>query len=826
MGQVSVAAVKSQVVFDEGWFRTRQDVLLWLLNNRVTRRWFRRRLGITSREILTGIHPNRITWGNEIVAESCSEYRVHLSGSDLREYDRRHSESRCAGHHPAVRHTTEFYTEPVIARSMYEAFLPLWRGLHAWDSVFAERWLPALDAGFNTLTVYPDPGNPGTTSCNGGAYWAAGPNTWSVAHNTPYGSYTGPFSSLGAGLQCIVDGSPYGGFTQLYRISCLYDTSSLGGSATISDPCVHSLWAKSILYDSVFAWTFNTFSVTPASNTVVSIPDYTNYGTVPFSAPIDKAAVVVSNYNDFTLNASGKAAISKTGITQLALREASYDAPNIEPVPNTSAYLEAVFSTASIAGQRPRLVVTWTSGGGIGPWGFEQPIVLGHRPARPVASSFNVAAPLKTTSVDFDSSPPRKTLIRPSGPTCLDVLPSLLFAGTGFESSLPPRKITEPPTPTYLDVLPSLLFAGAGWEPLLPMTVRAYYLPPLPVESFPSLPAGAFIDGNVVLARSILPRQPDADQAIPGKASGTTNAESIPPSPPPVRYRSPAICDPLAASSIISPYVDMTSVSYRARSPIVVSTLEVIVTPQGWKYGWDPSLPAVTRRLSGLYVFQDTPLPAPLYDQPPVKLPINVYIGGGSPHRWEPTEDEVAAYLDELYAERKEEVTPDLIMGREAYERERAERRSKPAPTLRPTLYTVGEDVDPRWLSRAEMLVSDAKHHGSHVERADVWKLRHRLHLCEPETDRKMVGGALVKIMPSQELDRVAIAKLAKIHRYRLVAYTANAIFLFDTTTLGLHVPTWAWLGMGAAWGLALGRELWSPEPPPQLPRKKPRRKK
>jgi len=79
--------------------------------------------------------------------------------------------------------------------------------------------------------------------------------------------------------------------------------------------------------------TLNVFEVNPANLDKVVMADYDKFEAYPLSNyPHTIASYNTSGFNDFVLNAAGRSRIVKGGITPLGLREATADAPNIEPV--------------------------------------------------------------------------------------------------------------------------------------------------------------------------------------------------------------------------------------------------------------------------------------------------------------------------------------------------------------------------------------------------------------------------------------------------------------------------------------------------------------
>jgi len=148
---------------------------------------------------------------------------------------------------------------------------------------------------------------------------------------------------------------------RLYRCILLFDTSALPDdavivSATLKVYCWEKLDALSITPD------MNVYASTPASDTELVVADYGECGTTPFAAAIAYGDVVVEDWNTFTFNADGKAAISKIGKTKLSLRNANYDVS--EDVPDWSIQNPSYIGldTSESAGYEPVLSVVYESG--------------------------------------------------------------------------------------------------------------------------------------------------------------------------------------------------------------------------------------------------------------------------------------------------------------------------------------------------------------------------------------------------------------------------------------------------------------------------------
>jgi len=137
------------------------------------------------------------------------------------------------------------------------------------------------------------------------------------------------------------------------------DTSALTSGATVS-AAVFSLYGTAKndnMSDSV-----GVVGSTPASDNALVNADYGQVGATLYAPVMTVAAVSTSAYNDFTFNATGRAAISKTGITKLGLR-GEMDRSDTPSWSNT--YSTARFEYADETGtdKDPKLVITYTAGG-------------------------------------------------------------------------------------------------------------------------------------------------------------------------------------------------------------------------------------------------------------------------------------------------------------------------------------------------------------------------------------------------------------------------------------------------------------------------------
>jgi hypothetical protein len=260
----------------------------------------------------------------------------------------------------------EFRTHAKFSKRLYYAFRPLWWAIHFWDQLFADRWLPRLSFGFNTLTTYPD-ADPETTTVDGmvaqeyalgaGVVWStirAGAGTYaedSVADNSVV--YIRPDSGTNK-------------WREIDRGIHLFDTSSLTVWSAIS-AAVMSLWGTSKADDLSISPDVDIYVSAPASTTALATGDFDSLGsTSQTGSPITYTNWGIAGYNDFTFNATGRGNISKTGISKFGTRNANYDVSGTAPAWSYSAgtyrsKMQAYFADQTGTTNDPKLVVTYTT---------------------------------------------------------------------------------------------------------------------------------------------------------------------------------------------------------------------------------------------------------------------------------------------------------------------------------------------------------------------------------------------------------------------------------------------------------------------------------
>lgn len=225
----------------------------------------------------------------------------------------------------------------------------------------------------DTLTTYPDP-DPETTTVDG--YVESNLSTWDLTHDATAG--TGAFGAgLGnseSGTSMIAGSGPVQAFGNFFiaHVFVLFNTAALLSGATIS-AAVLSLYcsAKSNVDNDGDDW-MNVVQSSPASNTALANGDFDQCGAInnptEGATRIDIGSITTSAYNDFTLDATGRGWVNKTGVTKLGVREGHdcIDDPTVGGTSKNSTDL----ATAETSGTTsdPKLVVTYTPpppGGGL-----------------------------------------------------------------------------------------------------------------------------------------------------------------------------------------------------------------------------------------------------------------------------------------------------------------------------------------------------------------------------------------------------------------------------------------------------------------------------
>lgn len=201
-----------------------------------------------------------------------------------------------------------FFGRNKYAERLRDVFYPIWGTFHLWDMEIANRFAPYLNLGFDTLTVYPD------ANAIDGYVQRSGSNEQLATIIA--GAGTGNKYST-TELFCELQNGYAGNnnnYNSLFRSILLFNTGSLGTDATISGAVLSTYYKAKQNLGGVYIVSSN-----PASDTALANSDYGNLGTTSFGYLAD-ASISASQYNDFTLNASGLSAISKTSLSKFGMK--------------------------------------------------------------------------------------------------------------------------------------------------------------------------------------------------------------------------------------------------------------------------------------------------------------------------------------------------------------------------------------------------------------------------------------------------------------------------------------------------------------------------
>lgn len=211
------------------------------------------------------------------------------------------------------------------------------------------------------ITVFNPDANPESTSVDGvitrdiaGPPW----ESWATIRTSTGNIASDSATTMGLGITTDVNANQY---KSLSRVVLLFDTSAIPDEATINSATVE-LYANSKANSFSEDWATVVVASTPASNTALATGDYLQTGSTALSGTVATSAITTSAYNTWTLNAAGLAAISKTGVTKLAL-VLDRDRSDSEPAHQTSKDHSVVFQTSDNT-NKPKLVVSYTGSDG------------------------------------------------------------------------------------------------------------------------------------------------------------------------------------------------------------------------------------------------------------------------------------------------------------------------------------------------------------------------------------------------------------------------------------------------------------------------------
>ena len=325
-------------MFNKNWFQKKQKILLWLLNTPFIEIWFRWMLRIYKYDCsqrITEITPNSFSWGDRYFKKNGKWY---------------------------LERTTDFRTHNKYSKRLFYAFYPIWYLCHCWDLLVNFLRLPALNLGFDTLTVYPSAGAVSPVDGYVARENVANEDWNTIRNGAGTNAYPSDASGWITGLWSI-NGDV---FTYLYRGYELVDTSAIPDDVTIT-AAEWNLYFVGHTTAMVINETLdlNVVSGIPTAdnNLVASDFNISHFGTTVWGE-LSWNNGIDGQYNAIALNSAGLSNINKTGLSRFGFR-LSGDVSGTAPTgaSNTDAqhvYWDWYLADQTDTTQDPKLVVTYT----------------------------------------------------------------------------------------------------------------------------------------------------------------------------------------------------------------------------------------------------------------------------------------------------------------------------------------------------------------------------------------------------------------------------------------------------------------------------------
>mgnify|MGYP003119213919 FL=1 len=256
---------------------------------------------------------------------------------------------------------SEFHSKAVYFRKL----------LHRWDEIVRDLEHPlfvpktvlykgreyAVPMGGATTTKYPD-ADTESTSVDGHIGFAGLDDRidWSAARDDDGSAVTQVRDSHGTiNSTCFQRSGTWEDFT---RGVFLFDTSSIADDQVVSAAVFSFTSNQTTTSASELTW--NVVSSAPASNTALVAGDYDSFGTASMGTIEADSGVTTdsSTYNDITLNSTGRAAVTVTGVSKFGFRWEA-DRADAEPSSATAGCQISILSAdTSSTSKDPKLVVT------------------------------------------------------------------------------------------------------------------------------------------------------------------------------------------------------------------------------------------------------------------------------------------------------------------------------------------------------------------------------------------------------------------------------------------------------------------------------------
>lgn len=313
-------------MFNKQFFEKYQGILLLLVNTFVGRYIFR-------------IHGNRSNVGKNKIVKITPSAIFWLGGGKL---------------------TAEYRSHVKFSKRIYFTLLPVLYVFHAWDMLFANKFKPSWNLGFDTTgNLYPAAGS-GTSPFDGDAR-RDGVNETFANITTGAGNFSqDTYTSIAVQLRSSTTTDQ---FDRCRRGIVGFDISGVSGTI---DSAILSVYGQG-KGNGLGSPSFGVCGMTPGSSSAVADADYGNFESTSFGG-VSYASFSTAAYNDFTLNGDGETFVDgdKGGFVFFGLRlswdlSASFTGTWASAA-ETSLSAWSVDQTGT--SNDPKLVVTYTPASG------------------------------------------------------------------------------------------------------------------------------------------------------------------------------------------------------------------------------------------------------------------------------------------------------------------------------------------------------------------------------------------------------------------------------------------------------------------------------
>lgn len=213
-------------------------------------------------------------------------------------------------------------------------------------------WLPQTDY------FYPHADH-GFDSCDGRVWRILANQTWAEVHD---GAGSGANTEQETGMIHISAFTNPNRWDAIHRLILTFPTTSIPPGALILDAKLR-LYATTITIEGGNMPSVAVYQAYPDTFNDLIPADYNHIYATPLSDIQTFFSLTINQYFTLTLNPAGLAFVIPDGITELALREASYDAPNSPPLWHAHDDQTLMIAMADHANPpwRPRLEVTYAA---------------------------------------------------------------------------------------------------------------------------------------------------------------------------------------------------------------------------------------------------------------------------------------------------------------------------------------------------------------------------------------------------------------------------------------------------------------------------------